>query len=65
MLGALLFTIGQDQFGATGHLELLTGVGVVLVIVAFPEGAMGFIRHGIGRLLRRGPAPAKDDHAAR
>jgi branched-chain amino acid transport system permease protein len=65
VLGALLFTIGQDQFGATGHLELLTGIGVVLVIVAFPQGAMGFIRGGFGRLLRRNPAPAKDDHAAR
>jgi branched-chain amino acid transport system permease protein len=37
--------IGQDQFGASGHLELLTGIGVVVVIVAFPEGAMGFVRN--------------------
>ena len=36
--------IGQDQFGATGNLELLTGLGVVLVIFAFPEGVMGFLR---------------------
>ena len=36
VLGALLYVIGQDQFGASGHLELLTGLGVVLVIVAFP-----------------------------
>ncbi|MEP6873764.1 MAG: branched-chain amino acid ABC transporter permease [Burkholderiales bacterium] len=45
VLGALLYVIGQDQFGASGHLELLTGIGVVVVIVAFPEGAMGFIRN--------------------
>ena len=45
VLGALLYVIGQDQFGASGHLELLTGIGVVVVIVAFPEGAMGFVRN--------------------
>jgi branched-chain amino acid transport system permease protein len=50
VLGALLYVIGQDQFGATGHLELLTGLGVVLVIVAFPQGVMGFIHAGIARL---------------
>lgn len=53
VLGALLYVIGQDQFGASGHLELLTGLGVVLVIVAFPEGAMGFIRKGVRRFMRR------------
>lgn len=39
-LGALLFVIGQDRFGSSGHLELLTGISVVVVIVAFPSGAM-------------------------
>ena len=43
-LGALLYVIGQDLFGATGNLELLTGVGVALVIYLFPEGATGFLR---------------------
>lgn len=42
LLGALLYTWGQDAFGATGHLELLTGIAVVVVISAFPKGAMGF-----------------------
>jgi branched-chain amino acid transport system permease protein len=65
VLGALLYVIGQDQFGATGHLELLTGLGVVLVIVAFPEGAMGFIRDRLARLFRRAAPPAHGgDHAA-
>jgi branched-chain amino acid transport system permease protein len=50
VLGAILYTIGQDQFGASGHLELLTGFGVVIVIVAFPEGAMGFLRNMYCRL---------------
>ncbi|WP_213956894.1 branched-chain amino acid ABC transporter permease [Variovorax sp. dw_954] len=57
VLGALLYVIGQDQFGATGHLELLTGLAVVLVIVAFPEGTMGFARNMIARLGK--PAAAK------
>ena len=54
VLGALLYVIGQDQFGATGHLELLTGLGVVLVIVAFPQGVMGFIQAGVARFSSRG-----------
>ena len=54
VLGALLYVIGQDQFGATGHLELLTGLGIVLVIVAFPQGVMGFIQAGVARFSSRG-----------
>jgi branched-chain amino acid transport system permease protein len=65
VLGAALFVVGQDQFGETGNLELLTGVGVVLVIFAFPEGAMGFLRDGAARLSGRGAPPRRsDDHAA-
>jgi len=56
VLGALLYVIGQDQFGATGHLELLTGMAVVLVIVAFPEGIMGFIRNNFAKLFDKGAA---------
>ncbi|MEO8296295.1 MAG: branched-chain amino acid ABC transporter permease [Burkholderiales bacterium] len=52
VLGAILYTIGQDQFGASGHLELFTGLGVVIVIVAFPQGAMGFIQNMYHRLRR-------------
>jgi branched-chain amino acid transport system permease protein len=43
-LGALLFVLGQDRFGATGNLELLTGIGVSLVIYLFPNGVIGFLR---------------------
>lgn len=66
LLGALLYTWGQDAFGATGHLELLTGIAVVLVIAAFPTGAMGFLVQMWRRL--RAPSvrpPAGSDHAAR
>ena len=58
LLGALLYTWGQDAFGATGHLELLTGIAVVVVIAAFPQGAMGFVVQ-LWRKARGGP------HAAR
>ncbi|MET3513856.1 branched-chain amino acid transport system permease protein [Pseudacidovorax sp. 1753] len=44
VLGAVLYVLGQDAFGASGHLELLTGIGVVAAIVAFPDGAIGFLR---------------------
>jgi branched-chain amino acid transport system permease protein len=57
VLGALLYVIGQDQFGATGHLELLTGLAVVLVIVAFPEGTMGFIRDKLPKRFGKSAAP--------
>ncbi len=43
LLGAMLYTWGQDLFGATGHLELLTGIATVAVLVFFPTGAMGFV----------------------
>ncbi|MGJ7509564.1 branched-chain amino acid ABC transporter permease [Variovorax sp. GT1P44] len=56
VLGALLYVIGQDQFGATGHLELLTGLAVVLVIVAFPQGIMGFIRNHLARVFSKSAA---------
>jgi branched-chain amino acid transport system permease protein len=66
VLGALLYVIGQDQFGASGHLELLTGVGVVLVIVAFPEGTMGFIRAMWKKMFGRTTTPkqVENKHAA-
>jgi branched-chain amino acid transport system permease protein len=52
-LGALLYVIGQDRFGATGDLELMTGAGVVLVIFVFPDGVMGFIRSSLASFLNK------------
>ncbi|MEQ1806087.1 MAG: branched-chain amino acid ABC transporter permease [Burkholderiaceae bacterium] len=60
LLGALLYTWGQDAFGATGHLELLTGIAVVVVISAFPRGAMGFVLQAWQKLRAWGRA----SHAA-
>jgi branched-chain amino acid transport system permease protein len=62
LLGSLLYTWGQDAFGATGHLELLTGVAVVAVIAAFPKGASGFAVQ-LARRLRR--SVRKDGDASR
>jgi branched-chain amino acid transport system permease protein len=56
LLGALMYTWGQDAFGATGHLELLTGVAVVIVIAAFPKGASGFVIQLWQRARRGGKA---------
>jgi branched-chain amino acid transport system permease protein len=53
LLGAMLYVLGQDAFGATGHLELLTGIAVVLVIAAFPQGAMGFLRQAVMRVRQQ------------
>ena len=65
-LGALLYVIGQDRFGATGNLELLTGLGVVLVIYVFPDGIMGFICVGAAKLSGRGASGhSEGEHAAR
>ena len=52
VLGGLLYTWGQDIFGTTGHLELLTGTGVVLVLWLFPQGLIGFVRQGWQRMER-------------
>lgn len=41
VLGGLLYTLGQDYFGSTGYLELFTGAAIVVMIAAFPKGAIG------------------------
>ena len=51
VLGALLYTWGQDLFGTTGHLELLTGIATVVAIAFFPRGAIGAIE-SLGARLR-------------
>lgn len=65
LLGAMLYTWGQDAFGATGHLELLTGLAMVVVISAFPSGAAGFLL-GVWTKLRNAVHGRRGgDHAAR
>jgi branched-chain amino acid transport system permease protein len=41
VLGGLIFSFAQDEFGARGLTQLLTGVAIVLFIVVFPRGVVG------------------------
>jgi branched-chain amino acid transport system permease protein len=59
VLGSVLFVFGQDRFGASGHLELLTGIAVVVVIAAFPNGLFGAVRSLRSRLFS--PKGARDE----
>lgn len=61
VVGALLYTWGQDLFGATGHLELLTGIGVIVMISLFPSGLIGLLTGLPGPLRRRWAARGRRD----
>ena len=39
--GGVLFAFAQDQFGAHGFTQLLTGVAIVVFIVLLPRGVVG------------------------
>jgi branched-chain amino acid transport system permease protein len=41
ILGGLIFSFAQDEFGARGLTQLLTGVAIVVFIVVFPRGVVG------------------------
>ncbi len=43
ILGGVLYVFAQDQFGARGFTQLLTGAGIVVFIVLFPRGIVGGI----------------------
>jgi branched-chain amino acid transport system permease protein len=49
ILGGLIFSFPQDEFGARGLTQLLTGVAIVLFIVVFPRGVVG----GLSSLSKR------------
>lgn len=65
LLGAFLFVLGQDQFGSSGYLELLTGLSVVLVISLFPKGAMGWVLSLFTKYRNRRATRKGGQHAAR
>jgi branched-chain amino acid transport system permease protein len=48
ILGGLIFAFAQDEFGARGLTQLLTGVAIVVFIVVFPRGVVG----GLSSALR-------------
>jgi branched-chain amino acid transport system permease protein len=41
VIGGVVYTIAQDEFGALGLSQLFTGIAIVLVIVLFPQGLAG------------------------
>lgn len=41
IVGGLIFSFAQDEFGARGLTQLLTGIAIVLFIVVFPKGVVG------------------------
>jgi branched-chain amino acid transport system permease protein len=50
--GGLLFAFAQDQFGARGLTQLLTGVAVVVFIVLLPRGVVGGTLDALSRRFR-------------
>jgi branched-chain amino acid transport system permease protein len=41
IIGGLIFSFAQDEFGARGLTQLLTGIAIVVFIVVFPRGVVG------------------------
>jgi branched-chain amino acid transport system permease protein len=41
VVGGLIFSFAQDEFGARGLTQLLTGIAIVVFIVVFPRGVVG------------------------
>jgi branched-chain amino acid transport system permease protein len=52
IMGGLIFAFAQDEFGARGLTQLLTGVAIVLFIVVFPRGVVGGLASAARRLAR-------------
>jgi branched-chain amino acid transport system permease protein len=57
IMGGLIFSFAQDEFGARGLTQLLTGVAIVFFIVVFPRGVVGGLssatRRSVQALSRR------------
>jgi branched-chain amino acid transport system permease protein len=53
VLGALFFTWMEDSFGAAGHLDLLMGLAVVIVLALCPRGLIGLLFGACGWLKSR------------
>jgi branched-chain amino acid transport system permease protein len=59
IVGGLIFAFAQDEFGARGVTQLLTGVAVVVFIVALPRGVVGGLLDSL-RLKGRGFAARRE-----
>lgn len=51
LAGGLIFAFAQDEFGARGATQLLTGVAIVLFIVVFPRGVVGGLVATVRRVV--------------
>lgn len=54
LLGGVIFAFAQDEFGARGFTQLLTGLAIVVFIVAFPRGVVGAAEDFLLMAFRRG-----------
>ena len=52
LLGGAIFAFAQDEFGARGFTQLLTGLAIVVFIVLFPSGVVGAWREFAQRIWR-------------
>jgi branched-chain amino acid transport system permease protein len=52
--GGVLFAVAQDQFGAHGLTQLLTGIAIVVFIVLLPRGLVGGLLDAMRRSNRVG-----------
>ena len=52
IVGGLIFSFAQDEFGAHGATQLFTGLAVVAFIVLFPRGVVGGVSDAIGPWTR-------------
>jgi branched-chain amino acid transport system permease protein len=53
VLGGLIFSFAQDEFGGRGLTQLLTGAAIVLFIVVFPRGVAGGLSSAVRRLTAK------------
>ncbi len=52
IVGGLIFSFAQDEFGARGLTQLLTGIAIVVFIVVFPRGVVGGLWSAVRLQLR-------------
>jgi branched-chain amino acid transport system permease protein len=52
LVGGVIFAFAQDEFGARGFTQLLTGFAIVIFIVLFPSGVVGALGDGLRRIWR-------------
>jgi branched-chain amino acid transport system permease protein len=52
LLGGVIFAFAQDEFGARGFTQLLTGLAIVIFIVVFPRGVTGAMNDFVRWLFR-------------